>query len=69
VLPNEQRLLDYNKEYDTKKVFDLLDKKVESITTEDLLEELQYFFEDYNYIRTWCKNFHKIYESSRKRIE
>jgi hypothetical protein len=69
VLPNEQRLLDYNKEYDTKKVLDLLDRKVKSITTEDLLEELQYFFEDYNYIRTWCENFHKIYESSKKRLE
>jgi predicted nucleotidyltransferase component of viral defense system len=69
VLPNEQRLLDYNEEYDIQKVLDLLDEKVESITTEELLEDLQYFFEDENYIRTWCENFHKIYESSRKRLE
>jgi hypothetical protein len=61
--------LDYNEEYDIEKVFDLLDRKIESITTEDLLEELQYFFEDYDYIRTWCENFHKIYESSKKRLE
>jgi predicted nucleotidyltransferase component of viral defense system len=68
VLPNEQKLLDYNEEYDIEKVFDLLDRKIESITTEELLEDLQYFFEDENYIRTWCENFHKIYESSKKRI-
>jgi predicted nucleotidyltransferase component of viral defense system len=68
VLPNEQKLLDYNEEYDIEKVIYFLDEKVENITTEDLLEDLQYFFEDGNYIKTWCENFHKIYESSKKRM-
>jgi hypothetical protein len=68
-LPNKQKLLDYNKEYSIEKVFDLLDEQVKDITTPDLLEDLRYFFEDDNYIKTWCENFHKIYQSSKKRIE
>jgi hypothetical protein len=44
----------------------MIDSKVAEIEFNDIFSDLQYFFEDYNYIKTWCENFHEIYKSVRK---
>lgn len=66
VLPNENKLLDVNKEYSVEDVFSLLDKEVQKIKSSDLFEDLQYLIEDGEYAKKWCDNFQEIYLSARK---
>jgi predicted nucleotidyltransferase component of viral defense system len=67
VLPNEDKLLDVNKEYTVENVFNLLDEKIVQIKSSDLLEDLRDLLEDGEYIVKWCDNFQDIYSSSKKR--
>lgn len=66
ILPNENKLLDVNKDYSVEKVFNLLDEKVQKIKASDLFEDLQYLIEDGEYVKKWCDNFQEIYLSARK---
>jgi len=66
ILPNENKLLDVNKDYSVEKVFNLLDEKVQKIKASDLFEDLQYLIEDGEYVKKWCNNFQEIYLSARK---
>ncbi len=69
IIPNETKLLDTNTDYNLKYVFSQLDEKVSKIQTRDLITDLQFYFEDQNYIRNWCSNFHEIYAELRKKYE
>lgn len=66
IIPNEEKLKGFDKSYTTKKVFQLLDKRVESIKPKDLYLDLAPFFESDQYIRTWCENFHQFYQRFRE---
>jgi predicted nucleotidyltransferase component of viral defense system len=65
IIPNEKKLLDVNKEYTLKNVFNLLNEKVAKISTRDLLTDLDPLFSEKEFIREWCKNFHEFYKRFR----
>jgi predicted nucleotidyltransferase component of viral defense system len=60
IIPNTKALTN-------KKAFEELDEKVTAIKYKDLYSDLRNFFEDDNYIKIWCENFHKMYSELRKR--
>lgn len=64
--PNEKCLTDANPKYSVSYIFSTLDEKVSKITKNDLLLDLEPFFIEGNFIREWCKNFHKLYERYRE---
>lgn len=66
VLPNEQKLLDVNAGYSLDNVFDLLDSKVNKIKSADLYLDLEPYFEEKQFIKDWCDNFHDLYFRYRK---
>ena len=66
IKPNVDRIRVYKKDWTVKKVFEELDKKVEKINSKDLLIDLEPFFVKQGYIKTWCENFHNLYEKYRK---
>ena len=63
-IPNEDVFKGIEK--DTKSMFEELDDIVEKIKTTDLLIDLEPLFENNEFIRDWCKNFHSFYEKYRK---
>lgn len=65
IIPNEQKLLDSNSEYNLNYVFKLIDERVEKIKISDLKLDLLTLFEDINYIKKWCENFHEFYKRYR----
>ncbi len=66
IIPNSKRIEAYKPNFNIKKAFEELDKKTEKIKSEDLLIDLEPFFIKQEYIKTWCKNFHKLYKNFRK---
>lgn len=66
ILPNGQKLLDVNTAYSLGKVFDLLDDKVNKIKSADLYLDLEAYFEEKQFIKDWCDNFHDLYERYRE---
>lgn len=49
----------------TEEVFKAIDSKISQIKPADLFADLRFFFEDSNYIKNWCENFHKMYAQLR----
>jgi len=66
IMPNEKKLKDVKAEYSINKVFKMLDDKVSKISIRDLLIDLEPLFAENTFIKDWCQNFHKIYQSVRK---
>ncbi len=50
---------------DLSAVFAQLDQKIEKIKPADLLIDLRPYVEDLNYLTSWCKNFHQLYQKYR----
>lgn len=66
IIPNQEVLTDRSKEYDIEKVFEILDEKVSGISSRDLILDLETFFTDNQYIKSWCENFHDMYKNLRE---
>ena len=66
IVPNKKKLKDVNAEYSIKKVFKMLDNRINKISTRALLIDLEPLFTEHVFIKDWCQNFHKIYKSVRK---
>ena len=67
IQPDEKRLVARDPKYSVEKVFTLIDEKVAEIKPRDLLIDLEILFDDTNFIREWCSNFHDFYARYRKR--
>ncbi len=67
ISPSIEVLSDENPSNSISNVFKKLDEKVGKIKTEDLFIDLKTFFEDRKAITIWCENFHKLYETYRKK--
>lgn len=67
--PNEDRLKSYSKDTTAAEAFDLLDKHISNIKPKDLLIDLSPFFVKQQYIKTWCENFHLLYDKYRPRYK
>ena len=66
IVPNLHKLLDVNARYSLDNVFDLLDSKVNKIKPADLYIDLEPYFEEKQFIKDWCDNFHDLYKRYRK---
>ncbi|MEI7579210.1 MAG: nucleotidyl transferase AbiEii/AbiGii toxin family protein [bacterium] len=66
VIPNQEVLLAANPINSIVYVFNMLDKKILKISSEDLLLDLKTFFENYQAIKIWCDNFQSLYQKYRK---
>lgn len=66
IKPNENKLFDFDSDYNITSVFDLLDKKVAKISFQDLYADLAFLFENQEFIKEWCENFQELYKKYRK---
>jgi predicted nucleotidyltransferase component of viral defense system len=61
IIPNEKKLLDVNRKYTIKNIFNLISEKITNIKSRDLLIDLEFLFKNHEFIKDWCKNFHDLY--------
>jgi len=73
IVPDEKYLRKFgygaDGEKDTlKEIWQRFDKKVEKISSDDLLFDLQPFFVSKSFIKNWCDSFHVLYKRYRKML-
>ncbi len=64
IVPDSKVFTDFDSTLSTSTILHQLDQKVSLIQPNDLLADLQYYFEDPNLAPNWCRNFHQMYTSA-----
>lgn len=65
ITPDEGKLSEYKNGVTVSEIFLELDSKVKLITPKDLSADLEFLFEDREFIKDWCTNFHRLYSRFR----